>query len=296
MNNRYTYLLLLLLSLGAIGCASWGENIGNGVSTSLKNNGQDITYKLGAGAISGVRDSLTSPASELKIKLFLDSLLSHVGITTSKQLSMLLDTLAGSTTNGKIHVLLKTVRAEIDSLRDSLLGPQMTKLVHNLLQKGVLNPLDAEVKHLLSDVLGDSTNRRVGYLLDTVSHHIAMMRDTLLGGSLQSSIDTILAHSLARIEAASERQQGFIKKNATAILWTAGGIIAAIIILCAYIYIKKKKADKMLQVVTAQINQIPDKQSYDELTDRISSKSKDMGVEGDLNSFLQKQGLVASPK
>jgi len=44
----------------------------------------------------------------------------------------------------------------------------------------------------------------------------------------------------------------------------------------------------MLRVVTKQINTIPDKQSYDDLTKKISASSKQEGVEQDLRVFLAK--------
>jgi hypothetical protein len=41
-------------------------------------------------------------------------------------------------------------------------------------------------------------------------------------------------------------------------------------------------------VVAKQINAIPDKQSYDDLTKKISANSKQEGVEEDLRVFLAK--------
>jgi beta-lactamase regulating signal transducer with metallopeptidase domain len=117
---------------------------------------------------------------------------------------------------------------------------------------------------------------------------VAGIRDTLIGISTQSSIDSVVAHSLARVQSAGNQQQSFLTKNISTILWTLGAILAALLILAAVLFVRKRKSDNMLRVVTKQINTIPDKQSYDDLTKKISASSKQEGVEQDLRVFLAK--------
>src|ERR1700730_6899772 len=102
------YIKYLLIALALSGCASWGENLGTGLSTSLQSHADSIAYKLGYGLITGIRDSLTGSNSQQKLGILIDSLLHRAGIRSAKEASMLLDTLAGETTNGKIKALLQT--------------------------------------------------------------------------------------------------------------------------------------------------------------------------------------------
>ena len=279
MKNIRIFFFLLLLS----GCASWGENLGTGLSTSLQSHADSIAYKLGYGLITGIRDSLSGSNSQQKLGALIDSLLHRVGIRSAKEVSMLLDTLAGETTNGKIKALIETARHGLDSIRDDVLGKKTGALLAKILQRDVLGySTQVRLQKLVSDgLLGPMTEQRISEILTRV-------RDTLIGNYTQNSIDSVVARSLARVQATGNEQQSFLKKNVTAILWTVGAVLGLLIILAAFLFIRKRKSDKMLQVVTKQIANIPDKQHYDELTKKISDSSKQEGVEQDLRVFLAK--------
>src|SRR5438105_3446924 len=118
MKQLKIFLLLLVFS----GCASWGENLGGGLSTAVQSHADSIAYKLGAGLISGIRDSLTGKISQEKLAALIDTLLHHAGLQSSKEVASLLDTLAGETTNGRIKAILGNARHGLDSIRDDVLG------------------------------------------------------------------------------------------------------------------------------------------------------------------------------
>src|SRR5438105_3643876 len=130
------YINYILLCAALSGCASWGDNIGAGLET----HADSIAIKLGRGLISGLRDSLTSKNSSEKFGALIDSVLHHAGVSSGKQLSALLDTLAGETTNGQIKHLLAGVSHDLDSLRDDVLGKKMSIALAKVIQEGLLGP------------------------------------------------------------------------------------------------------------------------------------------------------------
>src|ERR1700730_12284427 len=190
------YIKYLLIALALSGCASWGENLGSGLSTSLQTHADSIAYKLGYGLISGIRDSLTGKVSQEKLAALIDTLLHHAGIQSSKEVAMLLDTLAGETTNGRIKMLLQTARHGIDSIRDDALGKKTSAQLAKIIQQDVLGPnTQSRLQHIITDgVLGPQTEQRIGEIM-------ARIRDTLIGISTQTSIDSVVARSLARVQA-----------------------------------------------------------------------------------------------
>ncbi|MFI5263426.1 MAG: hypothetical protein ACHQM6_02815 [Candidatus Kapaibacterium sp.] len=277
------HLKIFLLALALSGCASWGENLGNGVTSSLQSHADSIAYKLGYGLISGIRDSLTSKMSQEKLAALIDTLLHHAGIQSSKEFAMLLDTLAGETTNDKIKMLLQTARHGLDSIRDDALGKKTSSLLANIIQNDLLGKnTQNRLQSIINDgVLGPETQKRLGQIL-------AGVRDTLIGISTQSSIDSVVARSLARVQGTANQQQNFLTKNISTILWTLGAVLACLLILAAILFVRKKKAETMLKTVTQQIDKIPVAANYDELTKRISASSAAAGVDKDLRVFLAK--------
>jgi hypothetical protein len=278
--KQIKYLLIVFILSG---CASWGENLGEGVSVKFQSHADSIAYKLGYGLINGIRDSLTGIASQQKLSLLIDTLLHQAGIRSAKEVAGLLDTLAGETTNGKIRSLLENVRHGLDSIRDDVVGKRTGTMLARIIQNDILGTnTQLRLQHIINEgVLGPVTQERIGIIMSRI-------RDTLIGISTQSSIDSVVARSLARIESTGNEQQSFLKKNVTAILWTAGAVLAALLVLAAFLFIRKRKTEKMLGVVTKQIDTIPDKQHYDDLTKKISLRSKQAGVEKDLRIFLAK--------
>ncbi len=277
------YVKYLLIALAVSSCGSSVADLEEGFLVKLQSHADSIAYQLGNGLISGMSAVALSKESQQKLGVMIDSLLTTVGIRTSKDLSMLLDTLAGETTNGKLRILLKTVQQSVDSIRDDALGHKTGAKLASIIQNDVLGPgTQSKLQNLINNgVLGPETEKRLGEIL-------ARVRDTLIGVTTQSSIDSVVARSLARVQSTANQQQSFLTKNVSTILWTLGAILAALLILAAFLFVRKKKAETMLKTVTQQIDKIPVAANYDELTKRISASSAAAGVEQDLRVFLAK--------
>lgn len=273
----------LLLALAITGCGSSVADLEEGFLMKLQSHADSIAYKLGYGLISGMSTVALSKESQEKLGVMIDSIMHTVGIRTAKDLSVILDTLAGETTNRKLKMLLHSIRLSVDSIRDDALGQRTGEMLARIIQNDVLGAgTQSRLQHLINDgVLGPQTEQRIGEIM-------ARIRDTLIGISTQSSIDSIVARSLARVQGTATEQQSFLKKNITAILWTAGAIVALLLIFVAYLFFHKKKADKMLKVVATQIENTDNKDHFDELTKRISADSAKEGVDEDLRVFLAK--------
>ena len=278
------YIKYLLLAAALSSCGSSVGDLEEGFLMKLQSHADSIAYKLGYGLISGMSTVALSKESQEKLGVMIDSIMHTVGIRTTKDLAILLDTLAGETTNSRLKILLQTIRQSVDSIRDDALGRRTGAMLARIIQNDVLGAgTQLRLQHLINDgVLGPQTEQRIGEIM-------ARLRDTLIGVSTQSSIDSIVARSLARVQGTASEQQGFLKKNITAILWTAGIVVGLLLILAAFLFFRKRKSEKMLEVVTKQIENIPDKSQFDELTKRISANSEKEGVDKDLRVFLAKK-------
>ena len=256
-------------SLLLAGCANFkdaGSELGSGLSEGVKVNADTIGIKLGSGVLQGVRDTLTSAETERRLTALIDQL----GASLARQAAASRDTLFGEYTH-----------AWIESLRNSLLGART---------KG-------QIGLLRDELLGAQTN---AFVKDSLRLAIAGMRDELLGAATRTALDSIISGTISTLSQAYRdkmqpvlhEEEGFAKRNATAILCVAGGIVLIVVIVATLLQSRRKKERKILDLLTYQIHEIPDQKAYDELTGRVRRKAQELGLEPRLRELLQQRGIL----
>ncbi|MBI4552390.1 MAG: hypothetical protein HY710_09015 [Candidatus Latescibacteria bacterium] len=206
------------------------------------------------------------------------------------------------------------------ALRDSLLGDYtqlwLRQQREDLLGESTKQRLGA----IRADLLGEKTRALLGNIRDdllgdaTRMQAVALatlLRDELLNSTTRKALDAIVASAVKTSAEGYEAQwrprlredadflkdrvreeEGFLKKHVTKLLWTAGGIVALLLVLGGLIFARGWRYRKILEVLTYQIHKIPDQPAYDELTRRIREKAQEVGVEPHLRKLLQKRGIL----
>jgi hypothetical protein len=294
-------ILLAILAAGCINFRQTGRDLGDGVTESLLLRSDSLAALTGK-IVRSVRDTALARETQIRLAAIVgelgDSLLRQASLArdtllgdyTRLWVARLKDDLLGASTRKQIGGLrdeligLRT-QAYITGLRDELLGRRTTALVGDLrdelLGPRTNNQLMTLVSSLRDELIGDSTRARAG-----------LLRDELLGPGTRSAIDSIVLATLKRTGEFSEEQQGFIKRNATALLWTAGGVIVAILGAAAFFFVRNRKQQTLLEVLTHQIHKMPDQASYDDLTARIHDRAQEAGVEPYLRKMLVNHGTI----
>jgi hypothetical protein len=266
--------LVFLAALLAGGCSaarSLGKNVVGGALDELDQRGG--TGPLGAHLVGAARDELTGEESRAKLKAtqhdLLDGLTADVGALRTQ--------LVGA-----------PLRADADALRDELLG----RARRDLLQ-------------FRDDLLGQATEIRTRRLVEAAlgadaRGHLALMRDDLLGTATQAYVrdlvrtaaSTAVEEYRQKLQPSLDEQKTDLEMRATRIIWTLGAALAAVVAVAAFLFRRQRKAQAMLDVVTTQIHQMPQRAAYDELTRRISNRAKEAGVEKQLRQRLDDQSLL----
>ncbi|MBS1911763.1 MAG: hypothetical protein JST22_07240 [Bacteroidetes bacterium] len=276
---------------------------------------EDLAALSGAAA-RGARDTLTNVQSRQLLAALVDTLIVHVASTAGRQSAVLRDTLLGARSRALLIELEGALAADLQRnagvLRDTLLGARSRTLITELerafllevtgaagrLRNNLLGPQSAALVGKLRDtLLGDATAARLAGLRDRLLDdstlaRVAALRDVLIGNGTQNAIDSVVARSLVRVQAAATTQRQGIAGNVMALLWTAGAIVAILLMLAAHLFARKRQFQKMLGVVTGQIHRFPDRKAYDDLTDRIQDQSIEMGLEPQLRKFLARQDML----
>ena len=277
-------LIALMLSAASCSFTNMGRDLGSGLSEGLGPQLDSIGANLGGGLIRGVRDTLTSARTRDSLSNFIDSIITSAGLSANKSVSALRDTLMGPYTRQWLLSLEKDMTADLvlaaAGISENLLGQQTLK----------------RVAALRDTLLGRRTMSFISALRDTVlgprlREEVGLLRDDLLGQKTRDAIDSILVSATSQLQSATHEEESFLKKNIAQILWTAGGILAGLLIVGGIVVARVRSYRKMIETVAVQIHKMPDTSAYDELTSRIQTKTQEHGIEKSFRQILEKHGL-----
>lgn len=265
---------------------------------------------IGRNAATGAIDGVTS--REEQLRSLIDSVLTTAGQSGNRQAMLLRDSLLGERTQELVRALQRDLVLTSVGLRDSLIGPYTRKWLLDLERDltadvvlavaGVRDNLLGEttrlqLARLREEILGAQTALFVAGLRDTLlgptmRAQLALLRDDLLGPETERRIDSILTGVTDHLQRVTKEEEGFLKRNITEILWTVGSIIALLLVLGALLMARERRYKKMLELLTFQIHEIPDRKAYDELTGRIQKEAQKEGVEPGLRKILAEKGIL----
>lgn len=248
-----------------------------------------------------VRDTLTNAQARALFAALVDTLAASLGHGLGSSVPAIRDSLLGTRTRELVSRLERDLLDETERsagrLREELLGGRTRDLVGDL-RTDLLGPRTALLLAAMRDtLLGPATVRKLGairseLLGDSTRLLLAGLMDVALGDNTQRAIDSVLGHSLRRVQGTVSTTSEGLTRNAETIIWTAGAVVAALMAVAGLAFRRNRAYRKMLGVLTYQIHSMSDGDAYTELTGRISEQSKRIGVEGDLRTVLRGQGLL----
>jgi hypothetical protein len=267
-------IIISFLAVYFAGCSVWkgiGSDLGDGLIESFEER-DSLFSSIGGNITKGARDSIINIETEMRIQ----SLVENTLRTTNREALVLIDSLLGIALQSKLKEIGETARLEAALLRNDLLGDQ-TQL---------------RVALLRNELIGDTTIFKLAQMRnELLGAGTGLLLDSLIGGAL-STVILKYDELMPRLSSDLRAEGSFLQKNASTLLWTAGGIIALLIIIGGIVYFKSRRYKEISELLTYQIHKIPDQQSYDELTARIKNHAQQNSVEPDLRKLLTNQGII----
>lgn len=266
------FVLVGALMAGGCGSAarSLGKNVVGGALDELDKRGG--TGPLGADLVGAARDELTKEESRQKLKAtqhdLLDGLTADAGVLRTQ--------LVGA-----------PLRADTDAFRQEFVGRTRRDLL--LFRDDLLGEAtELHTRRLIEAALGAGTRDKLG-----------LLRDDLIGTATQNYVrdlvrvaaTTAVEEYKQKLQPSLDEQKRDLETRASRLIWTLGAALSAVVGVAALLFRRQKKAEAMLDVVTSQIHQMPERRAYDELTARISNRAKEEGVEKDLRQRLDDKSL-----
>jgi hypothetical protein len=287
---KKTFYISALFLLALPGCSTF-DKAGNNLGKGLNKNTEAIGRNLMLGVGQGISDS----AFRANLKTLVDSVVNTAGLGLNRNVSVILDTLLSPKWFAFTRQLVEDLtgnqtKANVAALRNELVGAETSErvklLISNALNEALSERTRARLALMRDELLGDNTSDKLGKI-----------RTDLLGARTNEAIRAIVDSSMMRIayrmnhdvKDAIGENASFIQKYAGRLLILLGVIAAVIIWL---VWRNKQKYLKLVSVLTAQINSIPDQKLYDELTTRIKERAVETGVEPKLRHVLEENGLM----
>jgi hypothetical protein len=261
--------VLLALILGGCSFGQWGKDLGGG----LTQGAAEHVDSLGSKFVGGAVDTLTAAATQERLNLLIERL----GNSLARQAAQTRDTLLGEYSVRLIARLRQDLlgagtKADLGAIRDEVIGIRTRQMIGGL----------------RDELLGDQTIMRASSL-----------RDNLLGQSTQIAVQAIVDSAMISLvrrynkDLAPELQSQFtfLQRNATQLLILIAVLAVGVI---AFVWWQKTKYRRLLALLANQIHNIPDKNSYDQLTRGVQLKAQESGTEPLLRKVLADQGLLGS--
>ncbi len=308
MNTTHRLLpFLLFIIISGFGCGLFND-MGSRMGAGLNEQTDSIGYKLVTGISSGLADS----TNQEKIKKLAGMLVAELAVSLDSNLagihpdtlvdrfflslrdnlldpafrdslSVLVRALladAGEAGNEEIGRIIDSLFMQLDSeaasrlagrLREELIGAETSAALQRLLQESIANAVtDSSAALIRNRLLGPQTNEAIRAIVDSAMTTIATRMNEDINPALQADIS-------------------FIQKNARELLITIG--LAALGII-AFAWYQRRKYLRISSLLSTQIFQMPNQQSYDELTLRIREKAAVSGLEPGLRKILADNGLL----
>lgn len=250
-----------------------------------------LSYRSGYQFAKGADHRLLSDSTTLKLAALLDLLDQKLTRTTDRIVFSATDSVKyqallralGETLNEAINkkILGPQTEARLKQLRDGILTEWLPRLERELRDNLLGDRTRLQLAALRNELLGDSTRLLVGRLRGELTGE-ASTRE------LAALLDAALSPTIEKLDRSVNQNLKVTQKYANEIIMA---LLLAACIIIAWVWYQRRKYLNLVKLLTVQINDIPDRQYYDELTHRIQKEAIKTDMEPVLREVLKEQGL-----
>ncbi len=198
----------------------------------------------------------------------------------------------GNLSDAQLNKLGENLEARIARLKDSIKDEELARFLLKTLES-VTGKLRDDTKNLLSDMIqtsldslgaASSKDKIRAIIDDLLGEDTKKQASALVQGALQPTMDTLLA----RIDKIVHKDVPFVQRQANKLLTLLALLSAGII---GFVWYQRRKYARLVALLTYQIDKLPSKEHYDELTKRIKNEAQKTGLEPLLRETLKEQGI-----
>lgn len=273
-------------------CNILGKNLNNADLSGFKANNQghidSMIRSAGREAALGFSDSaqLISRNLILGLKGAMDTLDPDFKKMEQKIAEL------GQMSRTQLDSLGEIFERRIGGLKADIKDEELKKFLIGLIEEST-GSLKKQTKSLLSDMIqqalddfdAQTAREKVQLIVrGAMDDSTRLLARALVHGALQPTVDTIMQ----RIEKLVQKDVPFVQRKAQQLLIALGLVSVAII---GWVWYQRRRYARLVSLLTYQIDKIPSKELYDELTRRIRNEAQRTELEPLLRQTLKEQGI-----
>jgi hypothetical protein len=198
----------------------------------------------------------------------------------------------GNLTDAQLVKLGETLETSLDKLKTGIKDEELKKFLLGTIES-LTGKLRKDTKYMLSDMIQatldsmgtESSKEKIRAIInDLLGEETKKQAQSLIQGALQPTMDTLLN----RIDKIVHKDVPFVQRQANKLLGLLALLSAGII---GFVYYQRRKYAKLVGLLAYQIDKIPSKEAYDELTHKIRNEAQKTGLEPLLRETLKEQGI-----
>ncbi|MEJ7677617.1 MAG: hypothetical protein WKG06_07065 [Segetibacter sp.] len=221
----------------------------------------------------------------------MDSVITVAGSSTNKNLKSVLDSILTQRWSAITRQLVEDAtgrhtRENVEALRESLIGAQTKAELQALIAAVINDDITGKLIALKNDLTGEQTKKAVTEIVDSAMLHLTDRFQTGIADSTLLKLSRFIRNDL---NTSINTNLSVIQKYAT---WFLIGITVVAAFIISLIWFNRQKYLKLSTLLASQVNAIPDRQVYDQLTARIKQSAVSVGVEPTLRSILEENKLL----
>ncbi|MBL7942886.1 MAG: hypothetical protein JNM00_08975 [Flavobacteriales bacterium] len=283
MSIKLLFIWLLAGSIAAlISCRSMGDSLGQGaVDSFTRQENRDsldrTVSQLVASTVRILNDSLIDSTIQKRLTALVDSITYHLDSGLHRSFKSLREE--------EINVLLSDLQQFVKTLpedvRNGLLNEKTSRWFTDLMSD-LVTMAGNEIRAVKDSLLGPTTSAAVMALIDSAVIQLSRSYNT----RIKDDIDGIFSRADESVAKAEARAQS-LKNKLTWSLVAAGALISGLLVLGRLIYGKQLRNRRLISILTKQINDLPDRSLYDQVTERIAKEAGAKGLLKPLDQMLK---------
>lgn len=283
LSKAWPLLGALVLQAGCINFRQVGREMGegmlDGISASMQDGGTPVFHDMGREVIEGVNEKIPETSR---------------GVMKGVGEGLRQDVLTDHTTErivATVDAVGDRATARAAQLVDLILAKMSAR--SEQLSRGFMRGVG---EGLGKDVLVEENERKLGQLLGTLT---GSAREQLVGQKAREELVSIVKDVLGQATGAVDAERAKLQQDLTVaegrFREALVGILVVVLVAGAvgtFLIIQWRRQDRLVQLLTLQIDRIPDEKARDELKHRIQDLASAGGLEPHLRAQLGKQGLL----
>ena len=269
-----------------------------GLEKKYNTNIYTLTHDLGKNMTSGALAGIVSDSSKIQIEEALAKILHQfkdsINVIIVESRDSILNGYTEVWMQQRVEDLGESLKVKLGEILDDPVGTKTNLIVTSLISNFTSEETIMKLRNMRDKLLGIEMQR----LTDSITKSAVRSAMEEFEVNYDSKFKIKIQETLADFDQLTNKTIINLKSTISSLksfAWILGFITLILLIIAGYIYLRGKRHEKILGIITQKVDKIPNQPVYDQLVAGIKKEVSEKGLEPQLQSILKKQGLYRQP-